>query len=90
MQAAALLEWKWTRRSERPVDIFFEVIFSVFTTYFGKGEGKTNLYIFEEQNELTVSFRVLLLPWTDVGQGETFWHLVLINLLQFSHGHSTL
>lgn len=58
---------------------------------FGKERGeKVNLYISEQQNELTASFHVLLLPQTDVGQGKTFWHLVLINLLQLSHGHSTL
>lgn len=89
--ATVLFERKCTRRSERSVNIFFQVIFNVFTTSVGKGE-KTPLFLYklEGQNVLAVSFHVLLLPWPDAGEGETFWHLVLINLLQFSHGHSTL
>lgn len=91
MQTAVLFEWKCTRRSETSVNIFFQVIFNVFTTSVGKGGGKKIfLYKFGGQIVLTVSFHVLLLPWLDGGKGKIFWHLVLINLLQFSHGHSTL
>lgn len=71
------------------MNLFFQLIFNVITTSDGKEEKQISFYTFGEQNILTVSFHLLLLPWPDAGEGEILWHLVLINLPQFSHGHST-